>query len=473
MNKVHLLLCLLLGNVPVFSQAVFSDATSRLPPGAIGGSTMDVAVADFNGDGHPDIVLAKEWQRNRILFNDGAGNFTDATIGRFTDVGHDSEDIAVADFDGNGWLDIVFASEDDSTHEFYLNTGSGNFTDVSARLPKFVSNAVVATDINGDTYIDLVFGNNGQNRILINDGAGNFTDETTARMPLIDDITQDILLVDVDNDGDWDLAVGNEDGNRLLINDGTGVFTDETATRLATAINMESRKVSKADVNGDGYDDLFFSNMASAAGRDIQDRLYLNDGTGHFTDVTATRLPRDGKHTFDAVFTDLNGDGKPDLIAGFFMNEMPAVLLNDGTGVFTDHTNDYLPAEAAGNNIAVYVADFNNDGRDDIYMGRFQQGDRIFFAGMPVNIRQIEPNNAFSIYPNPVRNVLNVNLDDDCLKGTVHLTVSDITGKTVITQNSQDKRQLALSTEALTSGIYILTLSTPGCTASSRFIVKS
>src|SRR5690606_2349487 len=158
MNKVNLVLCLLLGNVPVFSQTVFSDATSHLPLGAIGGNTMDVEVADFNGDGFPDIVLAKEWQRNRILFNDGAGNFTDATAGRFTNVNHDSEDIAIADFDGNGWLDVVFASEDDSTHEFYLNTGSGNFTDVSSRLPQFVSNAVVAVDINGDTYIDLIFG---------------------------------------------------------------------------------------------------------------------------------------------------------------------------------------------------------------------------------------------------------------------------------------------------------------------------
>ncbi len=434
---------------------------------------MDVEVADLNGDGYPDLVLAKEWQRNRILFNDGAGNFTDATIGRFTDVGHDSEDIAIADFDGNGWPDVVFASEDDSTHEFYLNTGSGNFTDASSRLPKFVSNAVVAIDINGDTYIDLIFGNNGQNRILINDGTGNFTDETAARIPLIDDITQDILLVDVDNDGDWDLAVGNEDGNRLLINDGTGVFTDETAARLATAVNMETRKVSKADVNGDGYDDLFFSNMASVAGRDIQDRLYLNDGTGHFTDVTDTRLPRDGKHTFDAVFADLNGDSKPDLVTGFFMNAMPAVLLNDGTGTFMDHTNDYLPVEATGNNIAVYVADLNNDGRDDIYMGRFQQGDRMFFGGMPVSIRQADPDNAFSVYPNPAKNVLHINLDDDCLKGTVRLTVSDSAGKTIITQSSQNKRQVVLSTETLASGTYILTLSTPDCTVSSRFTIKS
>ncbi|MCW5911014.1 MAG: T9SS type A sorting domain-containing protein [Cyclobacteriaceae bacterium] len=434
---------------------------------------MDIEVADFNGDGYPDIVLAKEWQRNRILFNDGAGNFTDATIGRFTDVNHDSEDIAIADFDGNGWLDVVFASEDDSTHEFYLNTGSGNFTDVSSRLPQFVSNAVVAVDINGDTYIDLIFGNDGQNRIFINDGTGHFTDETNTRMPLINDVTQDILLVDVDNDGDWDLAVGNEDGNRLLINDGTGVFTDETATRLATTINMESRKVSKADVNGDGYDDLFFSNMASVVGKDIQDRLYLNDGTGHFTDVTNTKLPPDGKHTFDAVFTDFNGDSKPDLTVVYTLNEMPSVLLNDGTGAFIDHTSSYLPIETAGNNIAVYVADFNNDGKDDIYIGRFQQGDGMFFSEMTMSVQQIEKNNAFSIYPNSTKNTLNVNLESDCLSGTVQLTVSDITGKTIIAQNSLNKKQVVLSTETLTSGTYILTLSTPHCKASRKFIIKS
>jgi hypothetical protein len=161
------------------------------------------------------------------------------------------------------------------------------------------------------------------------------------------------------------------------------------------------------------------------------------------------------------------------LIVVYTLNEMPAVLLNDGTGSLIDHTNDYLPIEAARNNIAVYVADFNNDGKDDIYFGRFQQDDGMFFADVSMSVQQIEKNNAFSIYPNPAKNTLNVNLENDCLNGTVQLTVSDITGKTIIEQNSLNKKQIVLSTETLTSGTYILTLSTLHCKASSKFIIKS
>lgn len=472
MTKVNLVLCCLLSGIHAFTQTMFTDATANLPSTALGGNTMDMQVADLNGDGHPDIVLAKEWQRNRILFNDGTGNFIDATAGRLTDAGHDSEDIAIADLDGNGWPDIVFASEDDSIHEFYLNTGQGNFTDVSSRLPQFVSNAVVAADMNGDTHIDLIFGNNGQNRVLINDGAGNFTDETSFRLPSMNDITQDVLLIDVDNDADWDLVFANEDGNRLLINDGTGIFTDETATRMASSVNMESRKASKADVNGDGYDDLFFSNMASGPGKDVQDRLYINDGTGHFIDESSTRLPVDGKHTFDAVFNDFNGDGHMDLIVGYLSGHMPSVLVNDGTGIFTDRTFEYLPAEAAGNNITTYVADLNNDGKKDIYLGRFQQGDRIFFAHAGVGLKTRGQQASFSIYPDPVINVLYIDLDDICDAGTILLTVTDITGKVVFSKNGPVQKQLELSVGHLNSGTYVLSVSGPGCEHSSKpFIV--
>lgn len=473
MQRLTLFLLFTISNAPAIAQTVFSDVTHQLPNSATGGNTMDIQAADLNGDGHLDIVLAKEWQRNRVLFNDGTGNFTDATIGRLSNVSHDSEDIAIADFDGDGWLDIVFASEDDATHEFYLNTGFGNFVDVSTRLPQFVANAVVATDINGDSYIDLIFGNAGQNRIFINDGSGNFTDETSTRMPSINDITQDILLVDVDNDGDWDLAVANEDGNRLLINNGSGIFSDETATKLASTVNMESRKVSKSDINNDGYDDLFFSNMASVPGKDIQDRLYLNDGSGHFTDVSSTHLPYTLKHTFDAVFNNFNEDNNPDLIVAYMSDGRPSVILNDGTGNYTDHTNDYLPSETAGKNIAVYVADFNNDGKNDIYLGRFQQEDGLFFANMATSMQKILANNVFCIYPNPTKNSLTLKIHESWLNDNISIQVSDINGKTFFSQRSKNAKYITIPTTLFASGTYLLTVITPIGKTSSLFEVKA
>lgn len=344
---------------------------------------MDVRIADLDKNGTPDIILAKEFNRNRILLGNGKGAFADATLTSFRNVFRDSEDITLADLDGNGWTDVVFASEDDATHEMYLNNGDGTFTDVSTRLPKCIANAVVAWDADGDGDTDLYFGCEGQDRILINNGAALFTDETNARLPVEDRVTQDVLLIDIDRDGDMDVACGNENGNALYVNNGSGVFTDVSAERLPKLdVEIETRKIVKADLNGDGYDDMFLCNMASKQGRDIRDRLFMNDGKGFFTDATEQRLPYEFLHTFDAVFEDLNGDGAVDLFVAYLPNEIPGVYINKGNGSFhEDSSSVYLPGSATGNVISVAMADLNGDGKKDIYLGAVQQEDKIFFAG--------------------------------------------------------------------------------------------
>lgn len=376
----RIIICIFLGLLKSHycnGQSHYQDISHQLPATSIGGNTMDIGVADFNGDGYLDIVLAKEWQRNRLLFNDGNGNFLDVSDDNLSDFNYDSEDVAIADYDGNGWLDIVFASEDNGVHEMYLNLGYGKFEDVSGRLPNFISNAVVSYDVNADGYPDLIFGNAGQNLIFINDGEGYFTDETTKRIPTDNDVTQDILLVDINNDGAIDLAMGNEGNSKLYVNDGKGFFKDESINRLPHGINIETRKISKSDINGDGFDDLFFCNMASAYGRDIRDRLYLNDGKGVFSDVTGIQIPFVNKHSFEAIFTDLNNDDKPDLIVGYIQNFKPDVFINDGKGNFIQKTEDYFFGTIHGNTIAIISADFDKDEKQELYLGAFQVNDRL------------------------------------------------------------------------------------------------
>ncbi len=67
-------------------------------------------------------MIANEFQRNTILINDGSGHFSDHS-NALSNTPHDHEDIVIADFDGNNTPDIVIVSEDDSTHEYYLNNG--------------------------------------------------------------------------------------------------------------------------------------------------------------------------------------------------------------------------------------------------------------------------------------------------------------------------------------------------------------
>ena len=191
-----------LGAFDAFGQSpaiTYRDVSStHLPTGTLGGNSMDARPADLDNDGDLDIVVACEFCRNRILMNDGSGVFTDETNARLPNVIHDSEDIGIADFDLDGDVDIIFVSEDDQTNELYYNDGTGVFTDETARLQvSGTSNAVLVLDVDEDEDPDILIGNAGFNVILLNDGAGNFVNDSTQRFENANRTTQDIEAGDV------------------------------------------------------------------------------------------------------------------------------------------------------------------------------------------------------------------------------------------------------------------------------------
>jgi hypothetical protein len=360
----------------------------RLPRSSYG-PTMDVAVADFDKDRDLDIFLAMEFQPNVLLINDGKGNFRDESDDRLPDQMNDSEDIAVADFDKDGDLDIIVASEDDLklnlnpvVHQYYENTGKGKFIFSKHKLPNSEANAIAAADLNGDKYEDLVLGNAGQDFILINDKGGGFLDETKTRFPNLTETTQDVKLVDVDGDNDLDVFLGSEDENKLLLNDGKGFFTDVTSTQLPARLNPETRKVEFGDVDKDGDLDAFLSNVAWKPNKDAQDRLYINNGKGFFIDETAQRLPVLKELTLDGIFTDLDGDKDLDLLTINFSQKKSTAktYVNNGTGKF-ELVENYFAPNLAGAGIAVLAADLNKDGKNDYYYGFRGQKDRLFLSG--------------------------------------------------------------------------------------------
>ncbi len=374
------------------AQTLYVDVTSTNIPFNIA-NTMDAAMADLDADGDLDIVLAMEFQPNILLVNDGSGVFTDQSSERLPIVRRDSEDVGVADVDGDGDPDLVFVTEDDLVNELYLNDRAGRFRDASGRIGDTGrSNALEMTDIDGDGDVDLVIGNAGPNRMLLNDGNGWFAVDPN-RLPGRSSVTQDLDLADVDGDGDLDMIEANEGDNVLLLNDGSGHFSDAPGRIPLRATREETREADFGDVDCDGDPDLYFANtrlFVSTA--DPRNRLLINDGTGRFSDESAARLPDDELASYEVDFLDVDCDGDLDILTGnglvvfgragpkTIVHDLYKVYLNDGEGFFHDGTDEILPPTATGIGFDIAAGDVDGDGAVDLYLAGRETRDRLVLS---------------------------------------------------------------------------------------------
>ena len=223
----------------------FSRRTSS-HPASVNGYSESGSWADYDNDGHLDLLVANSagGLKNFLYHNNGDGTFTQILTGTIVTSSHKSRLGAWADYDNDGDMDVFVATEGNQVNALYQNQGNGAFARIlSGALVDEGSESFGASwgDYDNDLDLDLFVANSSdQNDWLFNNnGDGTFTKVTTG--PVVNNAGWGVgsSWEDMDNDGDLDLFVANAfgaplDSNFLYYNNGDGTFTEETASDIVT-----------------------------------------------------------------------------------------------------------------------------------------------------------------------------------------------------------------------------------------------
>jgi hypothetical protein len=333
-----------------------------------------MAVGDLSGDGKPDITVT-EGNGIAVLLNNGNGTFGTATYydsgvaGLTTQTG-----VAIGDVNGDKKNDIVATSVHNGDLILFLNQGSGTFVSKGsvAQTPGAgMSWLVDMADINGDKKLDLVVAD-GAGEIWTFYGKGDGTFTAGPVYPYQNPgacVPDNFILADFNGDGVLDIFKPLEshswDGEVIL---GRSDGTFQTNAAYGWNNNGFGYNLVSGDFNGDGFPDVAYSGAADSTRTKPGLEVMLGSSHGVLGTPIFVPVATSGGGVTEWIATgDVNGDGKPDIVATIGNNSQynqVAVLISKGAGKFGAPV--YYSTGSTAQAYDVFLVDVNGDGKLDI-----------------------------------------------------------------------------------------------------------
>jgi hypothetical protein len=334
------------------------------------------AIADFNGDGHLDIVITSmmgnsrgDYDPNYLYFGSATGDYSESN--RIEIPGREAYEQAFADLDEDGQVDVLLINRGEvvrEANELWIYWNEKNQFDPwrMSGLPSYGGIGVEVADLDKDGYLDIII-SNGKTDVPANQGdpsPGSFiywggpngwpvTDRTT--LPLV--WVRSPSIADMNGDGHLDLIFGQQrewgEGS-IYYGNGTRDFSEDNRVRIKNSKGTGSPGV--ADLNKDGLLDIAFAHNKNIL-------IYHQKQDGTFTDVSKVDV-----QAKTMCVADVNQDGWLDLICPFYKgggkrSSESTILLGSKKGYDIEHSLQ-LPTDGATGSI---VSDFNRDGFQDIF----------------------------------------------------------------------------------------------------------
>jgi len=448
------------------------------------------AFGDVDNDGDLDLFISGSNASSALeggLYIYDNDSYTLSTTTNLPLVSYGS--VRFGDINNDGNLDILISGFDvnyTGLTDVFINNADGTFTALNAGLPPTYLSEVAFADFDNDGNLDIAIVGSETNtytditKLFRNNGDNTFTELTNVVLPGMslgrikfadynNDGFQDFVLNGF-GDGDQDVATANSYYTQIYTNNQDLTFTK-------SSIGLEGLWIGDiewADYNSDGFQDLVISGTGGNTGAEKMTKIYKNNGDSTFTDINAGLL---GTSHNSIEWADFDNDDDLDLlITGAYTIDgsssdgfIASIYLNDGEDVFSLSDITSLTSSHYGD---VATGDFDNDGKIDIIITGFDENDQpatnVYQNTTILGLNTIVILDKITIYPNPSYDrIINIDLGENMNDNTI--SIYSLDGKQVLKTNLINTKKVDLT--SLTSGMYLLKVTSKNSSITRKIVL--